>query len=312
MSLNYSSQIVAEVAVVHLYGCKGVGISQLRFSFQFQIPGVGDAQKVPTRCGNLRARVLVGRIGSTPKVLGWAVPEAVITLAPVVHGTESRLLFDLDLTSEQLHSIEELRSGGDLQFEIRVSGDATGPVGILQVYDVIQKRVNLSEWSIVLRDLGYSEILVAGLELPNVEPESPLAAVVQFIRQANDSLHQGYYNVSVAQCRHAIDALYVLDDIQKLTIDSVEKFKSKKQLMSKLERERFIGEAVRHYTHLAHHVDENGQMASFSRADATTVLALTVAAISSAVGREKMLSLGHPFMQTLGTTLDANDVVAEA
>jgi hypothetical protein len=60
--------------------------------------------------------------------------------------------------------------------------------------------------------------------------------------------------------------------------------------MSKTERERFMAEAVRHYTHLAHHPDE-GVLVEFSRADATTVLALTIAALSSAVRREKMKSL---------------------
>lgn len=310
MSLSYSSQIVAEVAVVHISGCKGIGNYQLRFSFLFQVPSWPEVQEIPTRCSNLRARVLVARPGSNPQVLGWAIPEAVVTLMPLAHGTETRLLFDLDLSSEQLHSIEDLRSGGELHFEIRVSGDAIGPIGILSVYDVIQKRMNQSEWSGVLRDLGHSEILVAGIELPNVPSQSALSGVVQSIRRAYDSLHQGQYDVSVAQCRHAMDALYALDDIQKLAADSAEKFKSKKQSMSKLDRERFMGEAVRHYTHLAHHIDEEGQMASFSRADATTTLALTIAAVSNAVRREKILSLAPQGAQTQEHALDTSAVAS--
>jgi hypothetical protein len=245
---------------------------------------------MPTVCENIRARILVARPGAVPLALGWAIPEAVVSLRPTIYSARSPLLFDLDLTSAQLHAIEELRSGGDLQFEVQFSGDAQGPNGATQVHDRISHRANMSDWGHVLRELGYADILVVGVELPSVEASSPLFGVTQCIRRAYDCLHKGLYDVAVGQCRQAFEALYMIEGVQKLATESVERFKTKKAAMSKTERERFMAEAVRHYTHLAHHPDE-GAMVEFSRADATTVLALTIAALSNAVRREKMKSL---------------------
>ncbi len=290
MSLNYFSRVVSDVAIRHISGCKGIGIHQLRFSVEFQLPAWTEVQEVQTVCENIRARIFVARPGGVPVALGWAIPEAVVSLRPTIYSGRSMLLFDLDLTSAQLHAIEELRSGGDLQFEVNFTGDAQGPQGSTQVHDQVSYRVNVGDWSHFLRDLGYSDILVVGVELPLVDAGSPLLGVAQCIRRAYDCLHKGLYDVAVGQCRQAFEALYLIEGAQKLATESVERFKTKKAAMSKTERERFMAEAARHYTHLAHHPDE-GVIVEFSRTDATTVLALTIAALSSAVRREKMKSL---------------------
>ncbi len=290
MSLTYFSRTVSDIAIRHLSGCKGVGIHLLRLSVEFQLPAWTEIQERSTVCESIRARILVARPGAAPVALGWAIPESVVSLRPTIYSGRSQILFDLDLTSAQLHAIEELRSGGDLQFDVHFTGDAIGPQGSIQVHDRISYRVNISDWSHVLRDLGYSDILIVGAELPLVDADSPLLGVSQCIRRAYDCLHKGLYDVAVGQCRQAFEALYSIEGAQKLANESVERFKTKKNSMSKTERERFMVEAVRHYTHLAHHPDE-GAIVEFSRADATTVLALTIAALSNAVRREKMKSL---------------------
>jgi hypothetical protein len=292
MSLTYFSRNVSDVAIRHVSGCKGVGIHQLRFSVEFQLPAWTEAQDIPTVCGNIRARILVARPGASPLALGWAIPESVVSLRPTIYSGQSQLLFDLDLTNAQLHAIEELRSGRDLQFDLQVTGDAQGPQGYTQIYDRISHRVDISDWSQVLRDIGHSDILVVGVELPTVEASSPLSAVSQCIRRAHDCLHKGLYDVAVGQCRQAFESLYMIEGIQKLATESVERFKTKKSGMSKIERERFMAEAVRHYTHLAHHPDE-GVVVEFGLGEATTVLALTIAALAGAVRREEMKKLAQ-------------------
>jgi hypothetical protein len=288
MSINYGSRIVAEVAVRHLSGAKGIGINQLRFSIAFNVPAWPEQDLSNIECRNFRARVLVAPPGNVPLVLGWAVPEALLTLTPSKYSNEQALLFDLDLADEQLHAIEELRSGADLQFEIEISGDATGPQGIQRLFEKIPYQVNVSAWCNVLRQLGFADILVVGVELPHVHHSSPLAKVTQTIRRAHDSLHQGLYEIAVAQCRHAIEALQAGEGEKKAVIASVEKFQTARAKMSKLDRERFIGEAVRHYTHLAHHLGDDGDFASFSRSEATAVIALTISALATAIRREKL------------------------
>lgn len=294
MSLNYMSRVLADLAIRGISGRAGIGCFQLRFSIEFTIPAwpeESDAGAVA--CENFRARVLAGRAGSEVMTLGWAVPEALLSLKPTKYSSKEGLLFDLDLSPQQIYSLEELRAGGDLQFELQISCQAKGALGSYPAVETIQRLVTLSDWSVVLRQLRYSDTLVIGLEIPLVEIGSTLANAVDCIRRAHECLHHGQYDVVVAQCRLALDGLNVAGSGRSMSSASVEKFRGgEKAKMSKLERELLMGEAVRHYTHLAHHVGLDGAPVSFSRSDASTVLALTSATIASAVSRERVRELG--------------------
>jgi hypothetical protein len=294
MSLNYMSRILADLAIRGISGRAGIGCFQLRFSIEFTVPAwpeESDAGMVT--CENFRARVLAGRARSDVMTLGWAVPESLLSLQPRKYSSKEALLFDLDLSPQQFFSLEELRAGDDLQFELQVSGQAKGALGTYPAVDTIQRLVTLSDWSVVLRQLRYSDTLVIGLEIPLVEVDSTLANAVDCIRRAHECLHHGQYDVVVAQCRLALDGLQAVGSGRSMSSASVEKFKGgEKAKMTKLERELLMGEAVRHYTHLAHHVGLDGAPVSFGRRDALTVLTLTSAAIASAVSRERVRELG--------------------
>lgn len=198
------------------------------------------------------------------------------------------LLFDLDLDPNQMFALESIRGGDSFEFELQFSGISKGAQGPLTVYDSIIKQVSVSDWSFVLRQLGFADILVVGLELPQDEQGSALVNAVNCIRRANECMHRGQYDVAIAQCRQALDSAHAAGDGRDLALASLEKFKrGDKTKMSKLERELLVGEALRHYTHLAHHIDSDGAPVSFGRTDAISTLALTTSAVASAINRKK-------------------------
>jgi len=61
--------------------------------------------------------------------------------------------------------------------------------------------------------------------------------------------------------------------------------KDLREKMSKPERANALRASIRHYTHLAHHVDGAGATETFSRHDAVFILCGAAAAVWDAAGR---------------------------
>lgn len=285
MSLNHGSRIIANPKVQHVSGRKGIGIYQLRFSIEFGVPNWPEEQNTAV-LRNVRLRILAGAERGDLQFLGMAEAEASLTIQPNQHSQQPSLLFDLNLTPQQMFALEEVRNGADLHFTINLFGETVGIHGTLPAHDDIHHRVTLSDWARVLRELNYADILVVGVTLPQVMQDSKVYPAVTFIRQANEDLHCGRYDAVVNRCRLALDSLHAAMAEKDMVNAAVEKFKTKRKTMTKLERELLIGEAVRHYTQPAHHVDDDdGNPEWYSRSDALMILGFAAAAVCSAVSR---------------------------
>ena len=57
-----------------------------------------------------------------------------------------------------------------------------------------------------------------------------------------------------------------------------------RKIMSKSARALVVNEAALHYSHPAHHVDEDGQTFDYGRRDATFMLALASAVVANGAG----------------------------
>jgi hypothetical protein len=278
--------------VRQLIGNPGIGIYQIRFSIEISRPAWPDGESNGVYLSDMRARVLVGTTRDRVTLLGMAHPEASIFLRPGTYSEKSSLLFDLDLSPQQLFELEALRGGGDLYFELQVMAQTFGPNGAYPVRDDIFKQVTLSDWRSVLGAIGYADILVLGFEIPTGKGGAAGAAAAKCLRHAQEDLLRGRYDAVVSQCRLALEGIHTaLDEVDE-SAASAQKYANGKErkLMSKVERARFIGEAIRHFTHLAHHPNAVGLQETFSRADAQAILACTVASIDSALSRERASS----------------------
>ncbi len=289
LSLSYNSRTIADAQVQQLIGNPGIGLYQIRFSIELSKPAWSNDDARGVLLTDVRARVLVGAKRDRMILLGMAHPEASLVLRPMTYSDKSSILFDLDLSPGQIFELEALRGGGDLHFELQMMGQAFGPNGEYPTQDKISKQVTLSDWRNVLEALGYADILVLGFEIPRGSDGAAAAAAAKCLRQAQEDLLRGRYDSVVSQCRLALEGIQTAYGEVNECAASASKYANGKdrKSMTKVERARFISEAVRHFAHLAHHPNSDGSQEIFGRTDAQAILACTVASIDSALSRAR-------------------------
>lgn len=120
------------------------------------------------------------------------------------------------------------------------------------------------------------------IRLPTGDGE--LETAVSLVKHAREEIDSGNYDGAVQQCRRAIEsvekALNLGAEIQ-LAMDAYCKAGERRK-MTKRARSLAVYEAVLHYAHLAHHVDEDGRTFDYGRRDATFMLALASAVVANA------------------------------
>ena len=286
MSLNYCSRTVANTRVLGISGMPGIGVYQLRISVEFAIPNWEDIDDTAV-ITNLRGEVFAGATVGACRTVGFAEPEQPLILKPGKFVQQTNVMFFLNLSGQQLFALESVRNGGGLHLKLVLTGEANGTVDGMVTRDEVAVEITLSDWARVLKEIGYRDILVVGMELPTTTLGEKLKPARDQLLQAHDDLIGGRYDDVVARCRKALDSVQAILDEKELATAAVDKFlKGPRRQMSKLEREFVVGEAARNYAHLAHHVDQDGEQEWYSRADATFLLALAIAVISSAGARQ--------------------------
>lgn len=276
-----------------LSGNPGIGFYQIRFSIEITRAAWPDGEFNGIYLSDMRARVLVGIKRDCMSLLGMAYPEAAIVLKPGPYSDKSSLLFDLDLSPQQLFELEALRGGGDLHFELQLMAQTFGPNGAFPARDDIFKCVTLSDWCNVLGSLGYADILVVGFEIPTGKDSAVAAAAAKCLRRAQEDLLRGRYDAVVSECRLALEGIHIaFGEVAESAASAIKYANGKeRKLMTKIERARFIGEAVRHFSHLAHHSNSDGTQEVFCRTDAQAIFACTVASIDSALSRARSFNV---------------------
>jgi hypothetical protein len=278
MSINDGLMEVAELRIVTLNGTAGIGFHRLQFSLEIQLRATRGRI---VQLGDLSAQVYAGTSASALKPLAIASPETSWWTHTTDDPRREFLSLYVDLASEQLEALERLRRGGPLsfQFDLRmlVRSEARGTQ---PGFDKLGFEANVSEWSRVLQQLGYLECLLVSLELPIAVPEELRNALAQ-LRAAHQDLIAGRYDSCIGRCRIAMDALEAVVGYGSAVADVRQAFASKneREAMAKRARADLVRLAVRHYTHLAHHVDDNGAPESFSRQDALFILSATAGAV---------------------------------
>lgn len=112
----YGSNILANLSPAAVHGWPGgLGLHRLRFSLHYAT----IARKEQYFARNFRALVSVSRTHEGGKHIGTAWPESAWFMRTGPHTDQQGILFDIDIASEQIALIEDLRAGGDLVFKLR-------------------------------------------------------------------------------------------------------------------------------------------------------------------------------------------------
>lgn len=283
MSIHYQNRVIGEVRATHINGEAGLGAAQLRFVLAWTLaPKRGE---VFTIFGT-SIWISASAEGDTAfTMLGQAVPET-------AWCEESRdgepfdrpVMYRLNLTHAQLLALEELRQARGVVFKLDVRGNSYGPDGLRTFDEHLRMPVNLSDWVRVLREASVADVLLVGVHVP-IGGADYARAAIDLVRRANEHLAFGHYTAAVAECRRAIESLWKSANLKQEAGEARKRLANMNgQLsMSKRHRELALGEALRIYCHIAHHVGDDAEPEVFGRFDATLAVSTAAALVSSLV-----------------------------
>ncbi len=257
--------------VKSLHGSPALGASVLKFSVEYSIPANENDNVFFHKT---LAKVYVGTENS---FLGVAVPEQPITFKPNANHQKSGLLYEIILSKKSLEEVEKLRSGKNINFRIDISGEYHDDYNQLCVSESIRYESSQDEWIKALKSMGFKGSII--FELPmDIDPTDDVKTALDVIKKAEEHLYYGKYDDVVAKCRIALDS--IISDWGE--IGSVRSsVKTNRKGMTKQQRFFHVIDQIVHFTHLAHHTDEDGEYISFTRSEAVFVLGSTISAISS-------------------------------
>jgi hypothetical protein len=283
MSIHYQNRVIGEVRATHINGEPGLGAAQLRFVLAWTLaPKRGE---VFTIFGT-SIWISASAEGDTAfATLGQAAPET-------AWCEESRdgepfdrpVMYRLNLTHAQLLALDELRQARGVVFKLDVRGNSYGPDGLRTFDEHLRMQVNVSDWVRVLREASVADVLLVGVHVP-IGGADYARAAIDLVRCANEHLAFGHYTAAVAECRRAIESLWKSANLKQEAGEARKRLANMNgQLsMSKRHRELALGEALRIYCHIAHHVGDDAEPEVFGRFDAALAVSTAAALVSSLV-----------------------------
>lgn len=303
--LTFDSLNIADVRVAALHGRKKIGGYRLAFTLEVKTLAWTQREHAVTM-DSWSAVVMCGPKGGVLELLGSAVPEYAPVIKTYDFPGNTNFLFFVELTADQLSALERMRGGGDLSFNFVVIGHCNGQVGsdpaptssgFRPTYmtwtperrasqAVVNYETNINEWQRVLKELDYLDVMTFSISLPSNSAPERLQSAQRMLRQAQDHFLHGRYEDVVSTSRKLMESIRDAFGQDQAIRDALRKFKDDKQSMTKSERSLVVQEAVRHYSHPAHHVDKaTGSPEWYSRDDAVFVLATSSAVFAEALAR---------------------------
>jgi hypothetical protein len=286
VSISDGLMHVADLRIADVNGVPAIGFNRLQFSLEINIHA--------TRGRTVEMGSLTGFVyaGTSPagalKPLGIAVAETNWFASTADDPRRQFLSLYLDLSGEQLAALERVRGGGSLTFQFDVRMLVRSIERNVQLgFETLRFEANLSVWSKVLKQLGYLELLLLSVELPIDDVPAELRNAVSQVRAAHEDLIAGRYDSTVGRCRIAMDAIDAVVKPESTLGQTIQSLSANRETltgMTKRARGDLVRMVLRHYTHLAHHVDSGGGPESFSRHDALFILTATAGVIWDAVG----------------------------
>lgn len=304
MQMSFNSRVRAEGRFKSIYGRRTLGGFDLMLTLEVSVP----ANERPTDAIAIEhwtASVNCGRTGAPLKSLGWAWQQSPTIIQTYDYPNSSQVTLVLELTPEKLACLEAERSGGDLELQLQVSAVGRvlvhilkpGPGGVTAEYRGqphpahahLNHTVRLTEWIQVLEQMEYQRVMVFSVAIPFKPATEHFDAAYALLIRAQQQLIRGDFDGVVSLSRKVLDSMVATSGERDAIRDAVSKFRGLKEVregMSKQERALLVQDAIRHYTHLAHHVDDqSGSPEWYSRGDAAFLLTLASAAFSEAVAR---------------------------
>lgn len=274
MSVTASNgRVIVDFEIKSLHGSPALGIYVLIFSVGYSMPAYEEDNML------FHKTIAKAYVGTENLFIGLATPEQPKTFKPNNNRQNGGLLYEMLLSRDSLEEIEKVRAGKDIEFRLDITGEYQDEFNQLCTLETIRYGASQKEWIEVLKSMGFKGGII--FELPmDIDPTDEVKTAISAIDKAREHLYYGNYDDVVAKCRIALES--IIKNWGK--INTVRNSaKTNKKGMSKQQRFFHAVDQIVHFTHLAHHPDENGEYISFTRSEAVFVIGSTISAISSYV-----------------------------
>ncbi|HEV2160670.1 MAG TPA: hypothetical protein VGR52_00315 [Stellaceae bacterium] len=280
MSLTLNSQIVAETRIQGVTLRSVIGAYELLFGLDVTVlPQHVYARRISIIGAAIQLRG--NRTAAQP--LGFARPECVFEIRQGPYQNRMTPVLTLPMQCGQLAALERFRDGGDVTFELQVSGVGTDRNGDHSVHDQLLIDIARSDWLQKLRSAGARDVLLLEVPIPLVDRAKEWTSVANDLQRAETYFRDGDYRGCISQCRTALEEAghqkFGAGDWAGSLLD---RLANKRADMTAAEREAALWAAARHYAHLAHHSASDGGVSLYSRADAQLVLTMCASLIARA------------------------------
>jgi hypothetical protein len=280
MELTVNSKIIADANVQRVQVRQLVGSFELSFSIEVSVHSMRDlARWILLHSARVTARSTKG----AQMEVGRLAPDKPVLVQQLTNTTQLSAQFSIALLPQQLAALEDQRDGGDLDFEIAMSGtggdDKTGQV---PTNATLWHRAPRSQWVAQLNGAGAANILLLEVPMPLIEPAASARAIDQHLRQAHKHFLDGSYRECVSECRQVTEELG--------RVSSGDPYKqlgnrTDREAMTKEEREDAVVAVIQTYAHLSAHSPSRGGVMDFTRSDAKLILSLTAALVAHRASR---------------------------
>jgi hypothetical protein len=262
VGITISSYVVANAGINRVHLRALLGAYELVFPIDVAPTPLRDrawwlspqSMRVKVRCG-------------VERELGIARPDRTEPVQQNSGAYPRTVWLTLPIQPHQLAVLEDERNGRDIDFVLALLGEGGDGAEVREGFQSELKiAIPRSQWIEQLRSAGALDIILLEIPMPVGSLSQMQAAVAKHLRQAQSHFIDGNYTDCVGACRLALDQSGV-------TATALNLLGPGRSTMTKSDRGQAMLAAVRHFSHLAHHIGPD----TYSRSDAKLVLQITAA-----------------------------------
>ena len=284
--ITLDSNIVGEIDFQNMIGQPGIGfyrlITNVKFLMRFSNPPTINTAVL----NNIDAELFLKVAPKSNHLVCRLIPtDKPDYLKATEFDQNINVALEGELDRERINAIENIRSGGDLDFTLKVGMDVISrKVNSLNTRTKIDLNIqrNQSDWAKILYGMMYRKTILLEVPAHDELSDPNLSEAVKYLQSAHEQFSRGYYRDAIGKCRDSLDLLKPLFGDPRSIPTEVKNWLKRDDNLTKEQRLARVNATLIKLTHLAHHVDETSATTDWLPVDAQAVLSMTASLLTIA------------------------------